>query len=83
VIVSRIQVHRAPTLVRVATYSQESATLVLALVALRRASGVPFDEAWTQATEWFEYLRRQKNQLYFQPEELRTLAATFAANAPQ
>ena len=65
------------------SYSQESATLVLALVALRRASGVPFDQAWTQATEWFEYLRRQKNQLYFQPEELRTLAATFAADTAQ
>jgi hypothetical protein len=45
--------------------------------------GVPFDQAWTQATEWFEYLRRQKNQLYFQPEELRTLAATFAADTAQ
>jgi hypothetical protein len=64
------------------SYSQESATLVLALVALRRAGGVPFDQAWTQATEWFEYLRRQ-NKLYFQPEELRTLAATFAASTPQ
>ena len=64
-------------------YSQESATLILALVALRRASGVPFDQAWTQATEWFDYLRRQKSQLYFEPEELRTLAATFAAGVPQ
>jgi hypothetical protein len=64
-------------------YSQESATLVLALVALRRASGVPFDQAWTQATEWFDYLRRQKSHLSFEPEELRTLAATFAAAHPQ
>jgi hypothetical protein len=63
------------------SYSQESATLVLALVALRRAGGVPFDEAWTQATEWFDYLRRQKSHLYFESEELRTLAATFSTSA--
>ena len=58
-------------------YSRESTALILSFVALQRARGASFEDAWNKALSRFDELRRSNGSWSFELEDVRALAAEF------